>query len=154
MYFFLMLWITLLMRDSRPADAERKHLGMKRCACDCAGSYGLVLGLHPWRAEVCGRFNWPHSAAAARARCVQVELLFSLLTKPLIHPETGGQVSAGAEYWALVLLPLPLLVVVVVAGGGGWKGRKNTSLSAMSGAEPKVFCIYPRNILHIYLLLK
>ena len=35
--------------------------------------------------------------AAAGARCVHFKLLFSPLTKPLIHPETRGQVSAGAE---------------------------------------------------------
>lgn len=34
--------------------------------------------------------------AAASACRIHFRLLFSLLTKPLIHPETGGQVSAGA----------------------------------------------------------
>ena len=35
--------------------------------------------------------------AAASACRIHFRLLFSLLTKPLIHPETGGQVSAGGR---------------------------------------------------------
>lgn len=114
---------------NRLGDVESIHLGIKPCACDCAGSYDVVLALHPWCTEVCGEFNWPYSVDAVHARCLQVELLFSLLTKPLIHPETGGQVSAGTGHWAL-RLPLLLLVGVGVVGEVGEKEEKHVSQTA------------------------
>lgn len=61
----------------------------------------LIAGsVHPSHREACGRFNWPHSTLPPLGLCrIHFKLLFSLLTKPLIHPETGGQVSAGARGW-------------------------------------------------------
>lgn len=58
----------------------------------------VTAGMHPKHGEACRRFNWPHSTLPPfELAAYTSNFLFPLLTKPLIHPETGGQVSAKAE---------------------------------------------------------
>lgn len=54
------------------------------------------IGIRISHEEACGIQLTALNFAAAWACRVHFKLLFSLLTKPLIHPETGGQVSGGA----------------------------------------------------------
>lgn len=55
----------------------------------------VTAGMHPKHGEACR--STALNFAAVWACSIHFKFLFPLLTKPLIHPETGGQVSAKAE---------------------------------------------------------
>ena len=67
--------------------------------------------------------------AAASACRIHFRLLFSLLTKPLIHPETGGQVSAGAAE-------------------EGEKGKEKKKKKKVAGETYRQVCVRPQRFVH------